>query len=566
MVSTLKGGVAKSSGVTFNEERSLRTLLADSWGAIKKSDAFTSGKSNEEWTNFANNFANNIERDLVELDEKIYNPVIDKSPLGNEEKNVVRYILKHIRDTKRAGTSSVEIIKKFGLNPTVSKQDSTNDFTFRLTKHLVRQVLQGRASGSRGPSDMNQFGSPATSGNAQFSRYVRGNLVDSKGQAADLLSVSENMDEEQVCDAVVNKGEFTSGRTCQTYLMQCLMNPDGNSINNCKEFLEDKDAFARNKAQVGAMPVALALQTLQALEWPFFNNNGVVRAGNVDQWHDMLEGRSKDSSSKLSGPEFTSIKGNTQLTTYLGFVVDRVNDNPAVLNPGASSAGVQSSSRFSGNLFDKWGIKGRVEAPSARAEVARLQTDLNNRNFTVRLGLPGMVGFSAPFNLQLGGSSLADLQARLNNRPALSGKLLKAQYQNLVSRLGRKGKSIDQDDHKQVEQLITSLLDSEDKLSNIVSYGEGYLDLLENWSVYDSDNILSLSHLKEFVDQKDKYAAKIDKKQSAITSILETVARAIEDRRQEIASGAASSGASSSGAASSGLPTRVNVSSLLGRN
>jgi hypothetical protein len=490
-------------------------------------------------------------------DKSLFDTVVRQ--LTITEQDIIRATLVGLNN------KSFDISGGFLINPKNNGYVDKRDFTFRLTSHLVRQVIKGRASSSRGPSDMNQFGSPATSGNAEFSRNARGNLVDSKGNAADLLSVSENMNEEQVCNAVVNKDEFNGsvGRTCQTYLMKCLMNPDGNSINNCKEFLEDSKAFDRNKGQVGAMPVALALQTLQALEWPFFNNNGVVRAGAVAQWHDMLEGRSKDPSSKLSGPDFDGIKRNTQLTTYLGFVVDRVNDNPAVLNPGASSAGVQSSSRFSGNLFDKWGIKGRVEAASARAEVARLQTDLNNRNFTVRLGLPGMVGFSAPFNLQLGGSSLADLQARLNNRPALSGKLLKAQYQNLVSRLARKGKSIDQDDHKQVDQLINSLLDSEDKLSNIVSYGEGYLDLLENWSVYDSDNILSLSHLKEFVDQKDKYAAKIDKKQSAITSILETVARAIEDRRQEIA---ASSSASSSGAASSGLPTRVNVSSLLGRN
>jgi hypothetical protein len=517
----------------------------------QNSTDFKSGNAPEEWTDFAGKLQSLLgSPQFINpanlTDKNIFDGVVEQLP--SNEQDIIRAVLLALNNR------STDVKAVFDISPAGSVPTSARDFTFKLTNHLVRLRLQDSVQAQGSPSNLNQlFGSNVASGNAEFSRDSKGNLVDRNNQAADLLSISEDAPDKVCRDMGIDPD--IDGQNCGEFIMKCMMNPNSRNISNCKNYLDSPQAFTAQSSAIDKAPIASLVTLLESVEWPFVNVDGVVRAGSTDQWLDKLEQRSKDKPSELDPREFQRIKGYDNLITYFGLVVERVNKSPAILNRGQPVV-AQSTTRFAGNLLDKWGLKGRVETLSARAQVARLQSDVNNRNFAVRLGLglPNMVGFSVPLNVnfQSGGSSLADLQARLNNVPSLSGNLLKNQYANLVSRLARRGKSIDQRDHAQVESLINSLLDSETKLSNIVSYGETYLDLLENFSSYDSDNVLSLSHLKEFVDQKDKYSAKVDKKQSAVLSILETIAKAIDESRQ--------------GSSGSSAPTNINVSSLLGRN
>jgi uncharacterized LabA/DUF88 family protein len=78
-----------------------------------------------------------------------------------------------------------------------------------------------------------------------------------------------------------------------------------------------------------------------------------------------------------------------------------------------------------------------------------------------------------------------------------------------------------------ISELIESLKNSEQKLYKASLYTEKYAKLLEIHGQKDNTSILSLDHLKEFVDNRNKYFSRVVKKQNDLMSIIRSIAEAV---------------------------------------
>ena len=97
----------------------------------------------------------------------------------------------------------------------------------------------------------------------------------------------------------------------------------------------------------------------------------------------------------------------------------------------------------------------------------------------------------------------------------------------LAIRLKKYGKEISKDDFAKITALIESLKKSEEKLNKAILYTEKYARLLEVYGQKDNTTILSMNHLKEFVDNRNKIFTRVSKKQNDLLSIIRSVAEAV---------------------------------------
>ena len=111
---------------------------------------------------------------------------------------------------------------------------------------------------------------------------------------------------------------------------------------------------------------------------------------------------------------------------------------------------------------------------------------------------------------------------------------LKSMLDGLEHVLQSNGKSLDTYTKQQIEQHLESYKKSEEKLIKAIRYADKYLDLIHIFKEHDPENVLSIDHLKAFVEAREKYFDKTMGKQNdilnAIERILTTAHEALDKR------------------------------------
>jgi len=236
----------------------------------------------------------------------------------------------------------------------------------------------------------------------------------------------------------------------------------------------------------------------------------------------------------MSEAEVKNIAGNTKLIGYLEMLVKKVNSNPAILNKDYSGltneARVNNPDAFAGSRLHKMGIKARLASNNlSMASVDRLSQAIEDSNsrISVTLGYPGLYGYATKLNIMSGGAMVDDLQTKVSDETKQTSNIIEAHYLGLVQRLKAFGKEIKPEDDVKIVDLIKSLRASEKKLLEATLYTEKYARLLEVHGQKDNTSVLSLDHLKEFVDNRNKYFSRVAKKQNDLMSILRSIAEAV---------------------------------------
>jgi hypothetical protein len=114
---------------------------------------------------------------------------------------------------------------------------------------------------------------------------------------------------------------------------------------------------------------------------------------------------------------------------------------------------------------------------------------------------------------------------------------MERQYDGLLERLKRNNKSISAKDNQTIREYINKLKDAEVKLTKTMLYAEKYAKLMEVFDQQDGRSVLSLDHLKKFVDARDGYFKKVRERQISLVSIIRTVAEAVTKEVKEDHSG-----------------------------
>lgn len=335
--------------------------------------------------------------------------------------------------------------------------------------------------------------------------------------------------------------------TCTRYLQDCLK---GKDISKCKEFLEKPDFWNNAEKEVNAMLPPVAVHTLQAFEFEFYSsfdkdaNATLIKVCTTQKWIENLLNFTKSTPPKLVQKDIEAIAKNSKLIGYLNMLVTKINSNPAILNknytgPIISQINNPNPDAFKNTKLYKYGVRPRISVPTLSLSSLDKLRNAVNQNYSgilLRLGFPGSSRMHG-FNLGLvggGNQSIIEVfQNKISDETQNIGSIIEQHHVTLSERLKHLGKEISKTDEDKIVALIKTLKDSESKLNKASLYTEKYAQLLERYGQKDNTSILSINHLTEFVDNRNKYFERVNKKQNDLISIMKSIIEAVNNEYQK---------------------------------
>jgi len=257
----------------------------------------------------------------------------------------------------------------------------------------------------------------------------------------------------------------SAAANCTAYVSDCLM---GQNIDACRAYFATADFYSKTREEVQAMDPVVAVKMLRKFgfkEVSSYNedlNMNIVRIESVAKWIEGLDGVADVAT-------VAAISGNEQLKLYLEYIIQLVNNNPPILNPGfpGDNDGPDSHdpNRFNHTGFAKMGIKARrAVRNSCYRDIDGIANAIDQYNITlgIRLNAP-IIGGIVPARVMMGGGSMVDLsqaessveQLRTNRRQ--TSELLAKTYNYLTQKLQAHNKDISPKDKSKIGQLIDDL-------------------------------------------------------------------------------------------------------------
>ena len=320
---------------------------------------------------------------------------------------------------------------------------------------------------------------------------------------------------------------------CFVLVKKCLA---GSNIEDCKEFMRSSNwTFDEkiNPAMAEELLGHFGFRTESALN----TEAGLTlkQVENVNSWLSNLESNfttSAGGSGKLSTSDYKAIAGNEKLIGYLEALVAKVNRNPAILNPSYTGNQLTNNpNAFANTRFSKFGLQPKnvvigSGVPSMSSIVALQNAVSSNRNMiAIYYGI-------APTGLitQRGGGIAEYLETVQDNNqfPLRLSALVHESFNSFVASLKNHGKDLDQGDYSHIQKLISDLKEKEDKLFKAAIYTDKYVRLLSVFGQTDSNSVLKMDHVEQFVDKRNNYFNKVGKKQDDLLSILKALAEATQ--------------------------------------
>lgn len=410
-----------------------------------------------------------------------------------------------------------------------SVPNQLRDFSYQYDTHFISSLLEEACSAAESVPESTEFF--GDDDEEVISREYRPEgdkacaptrlVIEGKdGHMGAYDHLRKNMDKNCATTGVTDDG----AETCQGYLRDCLQ---GRNIKECARYMKNPNFWANASNEVRNMNPLMIVKTLEAFNFDnYVGSDGLKRVVNPNEW--------LRNETTLNNDEKKAIGSNVNLMGYLSMLVARTNRNPAILNPSTNVKGYMPYQ----SRANKMGI------PPLRVPHG-FNKELNNwinasRAQTYRVG--ALFGVPTMFNgltgVLAGGAytnNLDEFTKRSSDNYVGTGEMFAKHVEALNYRLHNLGKQIHQGDLTKINQLIDSLKNSERKLNKTMLYAEKYARLLEVHGIKDnSAHVLSMDHLKEFVDQRNKYFDRVNKRQTDLYSILTSIANAVSDKANNV--------------------------------
>jgi len=329
----------------------------------------------------------------------------------------------------------------------------------------------------------------------------------------------------------------TQGK-CYNLVKDCLA---GKNIERCKEFMKTNSYWSTVKDDIDNLNLDLGRALLESFGFPVLSedNTQVGRQlmvfGNSTQWLTVLK-ENKFGKTTFSDKELKEIAGNTKLIGYLDAVAAKINRNPGVLNADfAKDAPNTNSNAFAGTGLARFMSQKFVRQGSgvpSVASVLALQNTIARKNsliasyYGIPLATTGYVGMRGGGI----GAATAQFQNLQNNNilPLRLSDMVDSHVKQFINSLKAVNKDLDQKDKGDIEKLIGELKVLEDKLFKAAIYTSKYQDLVSVFGEEDTNGLITLDHLEQFVEKRNNYFSRTGKKQDALTSILKALADATQ--------------------------------------
>jgi hypothetical protein len=421
---------------------------------------------------------------------------------------------------------------------------SIKEFSYNYTKFWLRTMMETHAASASTPVAPSSFFNDDVlpSDEVYFRKGSELYYIDDKGVEVRVdfgSKAAQALTTDAKCLGTGYVEYPNPGETCADYLRDCL---SGKDVTKCKTYLGDAKFWENAVDEVEKMLPGIAVQTLNAFEfgmeevWDNTANRRLLKYKSAETWVNGLAELNKTKTPPMAQTEIDAIQKNTKLLGYLNLLVKKINSSPAILNKDytglTDSNKINDIDAFAGSRLHKMGVKARLATNNLSvSSIDKLSQAIKDSNarLSLTLGLPGLYGYSNKFNFSLSGgsSSLEYLEDKVSDETKHTAHIIERQFAELNIRLSKYGKQITREDLEKIKNLIESLKKSEDKLNKAILYTEKYARLLEVHGQKDNTNILSMDHLQQFVDNRNKYFARVSKKQNDLMSIIRTIAEAV---------------------------------------
>ena len=444
---------------------------------------------------------------------------------------IMRYhiLRKSIKPEELPTLTSVSRYYQFNINPTA----------FQLRRWIEDSYDEYRGSVS---SLDDMFGDH--DGSCEYTRNARGRLIKHGRNGREIVVENDSHEfnrlvtPENKCYTTGFKGDTAQ---CANFFEKYL-NGNMRDINNCKEFLTNGNFWNIAQREVNSMLPDVAVRTLQALTFIKIRVNGLYEFESVSDWLKKIR-------NSMNYDDYKQIRNNSQLIGYLQMLIRKVNDCPIILNKDYDSKKSTCNSTLKNTRFTKMGVREYVPLSNNltinMSDLARLSTAITtvnrsnqllvsmHRNPALGLVIPAHVGYTG---IMTGGSydnqnTLEALKLRLDPNKTVSthsyfGRIAETYFRQLEAR----GQSLHDGDRKKVMAAIEDLGRSERKLTKIMIATNKYLDLIDTHGVQTSKSgVLTLEHLKNFVDVRERSLNKTVKKQTSLLNVFTSLAEAVSN-------------------------------------
>ena len=419
----------------------------------------------------------------------------------------------------------------------LDEQGEFNYFNFNIDKYLKNKLFSTQQSVI--PLNASSFFDTPVVDQGKYWRQPDGSLwtTNTKGENECVDITCDKFKQLKYTDKCfgtnINDLSNSGGKSCAEYLRDCL---SGNDVSKCVDYLKDDRYWTNVEKEVNDMLPVIALKTLESFEFNTVetyddtNKVNIRKVISVEKWLTNLQSMINSSTKKVNNDDYLAISKNEKLKGYLELLVKKINSNPQILNKGLTKSDEQNRynpTAFTGSKLAQMGIKPRIAttsfAPSSVERLANSVRDVQNA-VRVRLNGPVIVG-----GILSGGSGIIDdLEDKLSDETKQTWSIFRSHYSALQNQLQSMGKDIAQEDQQKVIQLFDQLKKSETKLLQLILLIQKYKDLISIHGERDTSSTLRVDHIKQFVDQRNKYFMRVTKKQNDLISIIKAIADAVQ--------------------------------------
>lgn len=424
----------------------------------------------------------------------------------------------------------------FNGTPTGTHGTGRKTFNYKLTKFLLLALMETPVAATTDPF----WTTDETQRDVYFRKVGNHNSLytHENGGHVDVSSGSKKYMELQNDKCLGTKVIENGTLKCNDYLTKCIQGNAGD-INKCKQYMMDPDFWTTIQREVNEMLPHIATSTLNSFGFKVVNKRSLSEYESVGDWSKSLDQKG------LTSAEVDSIRKNSKLTQYLTMLVNKVNSSPAILNKHYV---VKYTDDFNDQArrFANWSLSARGMSPRVvvtNLNVSRQISSLNNSLLDLRSHVNGRIAFvpgtglvingiNIPIihGLQFGGGSVKLApHVSENDSIRVSYPVIKNLYHGIKGALASKGKSFGTDTESQFENNLEQFRKIEEKLIKAINYSDKYLDILNIYKDYDHENILSMDHLKSFIDKREYYFDKTIGKQTTILGAIEQIANSVND-------------------------------------
>jgi hypothetical protein len=324
--------------------------------------------------------------------------------------------------------------------------------------------------------------------------------------------------------------------SCTRFVMDCLMgDKKGMNDEKCKAVLRDPNFWQNTKKEVFEdMLPDVACSVLDSFGFQKVKvSNG--KLNNLNAYEEKGAWLARINTSYAS--DYDAISKNANLMAYLDMLINKVNGSPAILNTNFYDKKAGAINRFGTTRLGKIGIQAINSGVNPNAVSLNNIVNVLGANMSANRLAFGLSPVLLPIVAMRGGSPVVTVQQRASqslpstdwaNQVQKNSPILRAALEHYTAALASIDRQIDEKDLADLQGLLKSLEDSEEKLVKNVLLMHEYLNIMLNYGKMDeTTKNESLYNIESFVKSSGSRLDKIEKGTNSLIITLQKISDAL---------------------------------------